>query len=72
MYAIRSYYDRIVGLDRVWVEAGVYESELPLVSVGQAAEVTLSYLPGETFPGEVSFVYPYLDAPTRTGRVRIA
>lgn len=62
---------RIAALDRVWVEAEIYESELPLVSVGQAAEVTLPYLPGETFRGRVSFVYPYLEGRTRTGRVRI-
>jgi len=62
---------RIAGLDRVWVEAEVYESELPLVSVGQEAEVSLPYLPGESFRGKVSFVYPYLEGPTRTGRVRI-
>jgi len=62
---------RIAALDRVWVEAEVYESELPLVSVGQDAEVTLPYLPGETFRGRVSFVYPFLEGRTRTGRVRI-
>jgi Cu(I)/Ag(I) efflux system membrane fusion protein len=62
---------RIAGLDRVWVEAEVYESELPLVSVGQQAEVGLSYLPGERFTGRVAFVYPYLQGSTRTGRVRI-
>jgi Cu(I)/Ag(I) efflux system membrane fusion protein len=62
---------RIAGLDRVWVEAEVYESELPLVSVGQQAEVGLSYLPGERFRGRVAFVYPYLEGSSRTGRVRI-
>jgi len=62
---------RIAGLDTVWVEAEVYESELPLVRVGQPAEVTLSYLPGRRFPGRVDHVYPYLEASTRTGTVRI-
>jgi Cu(I)/Ag(I) efflux system membrane fusion protein len=62
---------RIAGLDKVWVEAEVYESELPLVDVGQEAEVTLPYLPGRSFRGRVSFVYPYLEGESRTGRVRI-
>ncbi|MFQ5526920.1 MAG: efflux RND transporter periplasmic adaptor subunit [Thermoanaerobaculia bacterium] len=62
---------RIAGLETVWVEAEVYESELPLVSVGQEAEVALPYLPGKRFRGEVSFVYPYLGDQTRTGRVRV-
>lgn len=63
---------RIAGLDRVWVEAEVYESELAQVAVGQPATVTLPYMPGKTFRGKVAFVYPYLDGESRTGRVRIA
>ena len=62
---------RIAGLDSVWVEAEVYESELPLIEVGQPAEVTLSYLPGRRFDGRVAFVYPYLQGATRTGTVRV-
>jgi Cu(I)/Ag(I) efflux system membrane fusion protein len=62
---------RIAGLDRVWVEVDIYESELPLVAVGQRAEVTLPYLPGRRFEGRVAFVYPYLEGDSRTGRVRI-
>ena len=62
---------RIAGLETVWVEAEIYESELPLASVGQEAEVVLPYLPDKRFRGKVSFVYPYLSDQTRTGRVRI-
>ena len=62
---------RIAGLDSVWVEAAVYESELPLVEVGQPAEVTLPYLPGRRFEGRVALVYPYLQDATRTGTVRV-
>lgn len=62
---------RIASLDRVWVEADLPESELPLVAVGQQATVTLPYLPGEGMTGRVAFILPYLDAAARTGRVRI-
>ncbi|MDG2306960.1 MAG: efflux RND transporter periplasmic adaptor subunit [Candidatus Binatia bacterium] len=62
---------RIADLSKVWIEADVYESDLPLVKVGAPAKITLSYLPGETFEGVVDYVYPYLDSPTRTGRVRV-
>lgn len=62
---------RIAGLDSVWVEAELYESELAEVEVGQTARVTLPYLPGRSFEGRVSFVYPYLDGARRTGRVRV-
>lgn len=62
---------RIADLSRVWVEAEIYEADLPLVTGGEEATVTLSYLPGESFSGIIDYVYPYLDAPTRTGRLRI-
>jgi len=63
---------RIAALDEVWVEADVYEGDLPHVHKGQPATVTLSYLPGRTLAGKVAFVYPYLDPASRTARVRIA
>ena len=31
----------------------------------------LSYIPGQTFEGRVIYVYPYLDARSRQGRVRL-
>jgi Cu(I)/Ag(I) efflux system membrane fusion protein len=62
---------RIAGLDRVWVEAEVYESELALLAAGNPATVTLPYLPGRSFRGRIALVYPWLDGATRTGRVRI-
>lgn len=62
---------RIAGIDTVWIEAEVYESELPLVRVGQRAEVTFPYLPGKRFSGKIDYIYPYLEGGTRTGKVRI-
>lgn len=62
---------RIAGLDKVWVDAEVYESELSLVRVGQEAEVTFPYLPGKRFRGRIGYVYPYLEGGSRTGKVRV-
>ena len=62
---------RIADLSRVWIEAEVYESDLPLVAVGQEARVTLPYLPGTVFAGALTFVYPTVDTPARTGRIRL-
>jgi Cu(I)/Ag(I) efflux system membrane fusion protein len=62
---------RIAPLDPVWVEAEVYEGDVPLVATGMPAEVTLPYLPGRAFPGTVAWVYPGLSGATRTARVRI-
>jgi Cu(I)/Ag(I) efflux system membrane fusion protein len=62
---------RIAPLDRVWVEAQVYEAEVPLVRVGMPAEVTLPYLPGRRFQGSVAWLYPELSGGTHTARVRV-
>lgn len=62
---------RLADLDRVWVLADVYEYELPRVALGQPAEVTLAYLPGATFRGRVTYIYPYLEPKERTVKVRI-
>jgi hypothetical protein len=62
---------RIAALSKVWVEAEVYEADLAHVRVGQPATVTLDYIPGRAYQAQVSYIYPYLDPTTRTGRVRI-
>lgn len=62
---------RIADLDEVWVDAQIYESDLPNVRQGQRVEITVPYLPGRTFEGSVDYVYPALDRATRTGRVRV-
>ena len=61
----------LADLDRVWVLADIYEYELSKVAVGQDAEVVLSYLPGQTFRGRVTYVYPYLEASERTVKIRV-
>jgi Cu(I)/Ag(I) efflux system membrane fusion protein len=63
---------RIAALDRVWIEAQIYESDLPHVKVGQKVDITLPFVPGKKFEGRISYVYPYLQPGTRTGQVRIA
>jgi len=63
---------RIADLDRVWIEAEFYSSELELVKVGAQAIVSFPYLPTQNVAGKVSYVLPYLDPNSRTGRVRIA
>lgn len=62
---------QIADLSRVWVNAEVYEQDLPWVKVGQAARVELPYAPGRTLTGKVDYLYPYLDGETRTAKARI-
>lgn len=60
----------IADISNVWVYADIYEYEIPLISEGQSAELELSYYPGETFRGKVSYIYPYLEEKTRTIKIR--
>ena len=62
---------KLADLSTVWVMAKVFEYDLPFVQLGQEAFMTLSYLPGRTFRGRVTYIYPYLDTKTRTVSVRI-
>jgi RND family efflux transporter MFP subunit len=61
---------KVADLSTVWVEAAVYEQELPLIRVGQAASVTLDAYPGQRFDGRAVYVYPYVEEATRTVKVR--
>lgn len=61
----------IADLSRVWVLADVYEYELPFIRLGQSARMTLSYLPGRSFDGKVTLVYPVVAEVTRTVKVRL-
>lgn len=63
---------RIADLKRVWIDADVFEADLPEIRVNQPVLVELSYVPGETFEGRVDYVYPTLVSATRTARIRVA
>ncbi len=62
---------QVSDLSRVWVEADLYEEDLPYLRRGARARVTLDYLPGESRLGAVDFVAPQVDAATRTVRIRV-
>ncbi len=62
---------RIADLSTVWVLATIYEYELPYIKLGQKATITLPYVPGETFEGKLTYIYPYLSQKTRDVKVRL-
>jgi Cu(I)/Ag(I) efflux system membrane fusion protein len=61
----------IGALDDVWVKAEVFERQAAQVRIGQLVTMTLGFVPGKTWQGQVDYVYPTLDAKTRTLRVRL-
>jgi len=62
---------RIVDLSTVWMEGEVFEQDLPSVRLGQRVTADLEALPGQAFRGRITYVYPTLNADTRTARVRV-
>jgi membrane fusion protein, copper/silver efflux system len=61
----------IVDLSTVWVLADIYEANLPFVRVGQPASITLTYIPGKTWSGRVTFISPTVEPETRTVKARL-
>jgi RND family efflux transporter MFP subunit len=61
----------IADFSTVWVNAEVYEYELPYVRLGQPARMSLSYFPGKTYAGRVVYINPTVDPTTRTVKVRL-
>ena len=55
----------------VWVLIDIAERDLAQVTVGTNVTVRPRALPGQTFAGAVSLIYPHLNAQTRTARIRI-
>ncbi|MGE3108376.1 MAG: efflux RND transporter periplasmic adaptor subunit [Phycisphaerales bacterium] len=63
---------RIVDHSTLWLDARVFEKDLPFVSIGQHATATLTSRPDGPIDGEVIFVDPRVDPMTRTSLVRMA
>lgn len=61
----------IQGLGRVLVIADVPEASLGRVHVGQPAEISFPAYPGDIRRGIVDYIFPSLNAQSRTARVRI-
>lgn len=61
----------IGNLDQVWVEAEIFERQAAYVQEGVPASMTVDYIPGESWQGQVDYVQPSLDAMTRTMKVRL-
>ncbi|HVA49674.1 MAG TPA: efflux RND transporter periplasmic adaptor subunit [Pirellulales bacterium] len=62
---------RIADLSVVWLQAKIYEYELPHIELGQPVTVTLLSDSTTTFQGKVSFVEPIVQEKTRTIKVRV-
>jgi Cu(I)/Ag(I) efflux system membrane fusion protein len=62
---------RIADLSVVWLQAKIYEYELPHVGPGQPVSVTLLTQPDKVIEGKVAFIEPIVQEMTRTIKVRV-
>jgi len=62
---------KIADLTAVWGIAQIYQYQLQWIKVGDKTDLNLSYMPGKTFQGRITYIYPYLDSESKTAQVRI-
>ena len=62
---------QIADLSQLWLLVEVFEQDLAAVKVGQEVQVKVNAYPAETFTGKLAFIYPTMNAETRTVQVRI-
>ncbi len=62
---------KISDISRVWIYADIYEYELPWIKVGQQAVITLPFANNRMMSGKVTYIYPYMEAKTRTVKARL-
>jgi Cu(I)/Ag(I) efflux system membrane fusion protein/cobalt-zinc-cadmium efflux system membrane fusion protein len=62
---------RIANLTNLWLTADIYEYELSKVKLGSQASIKFNFLPEKTYTGKISFIYPTIDAASRTAKIRI-
>lgn len=61
----------VADLSSVWVIADVFEQDIGLVKAGAKARLKISAYPDKEFDGLITYVYPTLNAATRTIPVRV-
>ena len=62
---------KISDLSNLWVIADISEQDSGLIKTGQLAKIRLDAYPGREFSSRVTYVYPTLNAQTRTTQVRL-
>ncbi len=61
----------VVNIDSLYLESGISEKDIGYVKAGQAVEVTIDVLPGQSFTGTVTAISPALDMQSKTYPVKV-
>lgn len=62
---------RIVDHSALWLEARVFEQDIPYIRIGSKAKAQFESRPRNTYDGEVTFIHPHVDPLTRAATVRM-
>jgi Cu(I)/Ag(I) efflux system membrane fusion protein len=62
---------QLADLSSVWITAEVPETQAAWIRTGDRAQAQVPALPGESFEGQVDYLYPELTQITRTLKVRV-
>jgi RND family efflux transporter MFP subunit len=63
---------KVADLSTVWIEGEVFERDLPAVRLGATVRAEFDALPSASRSGRITYIYPTLNAETRTARIRVA
>jgi RND family efflux transporter MFP subunit len=61
----------LADLSRVWIIADVFEADAAKMRLGMMGTVEPAYAPGQRFRARVTYIYPQIEAQTRTLKVRL-
>jgi len=61
----------IADLDHLWLRAYIFESDMPLVSVGQDATINFEASGNKPYAAKVTFIDPHTDPQSRRGQIRL-
>ena len=61
----------IADLSKIWVWVDIFEYQISWMKLGLNAEIKVPAFPGKTWEGKVDYIYPELEADSRTLRARL-
>ncbi|MGB0899287.1 MAG: efflux RND transporter periplasmic adaptor subunit, partial [Psychrobium sp.] len=61
----------VISLQEMWLKVDVFESQLPMVTLGAKAVIAIDGIGGGDLAGVVDKIYPMLNAQSRTATLRI-
>lgn len=61
----------IADLSKIWIIVTLYESDVAVIKTGDEALIQLPYDTSQSFRSKISYIYPEIEAETRTAKARI-